>query len=41
MEGEIYKKFNNEMRRMMMKFKETEKLLYFINNKITENIDVF
>lgn len=41
MENEIYSKFNVEMRRMVLKYKESEKILKLVNDKITNNIDVF
>ena len=41
MENEIYKRFNYEMRRMILKFKETEKILKIVNDKVTDNFDLF
>ena len=41
MESEIYKRFNYEMRRMILKFKETEKILKIVNDKVTDNFDLF
>lgn len=41
METEIYSKFNNEMRRMQVKYKETERLLELVNEKVTDNFDLF
>lgn len=41
MENEIYSRFNVEMRRMMLKYKEADKILKSVNEKINLNIDVF
>lgn len=41
MEGEIYAKFNVEMRRMVVKYRETEKLMKKVNEKITAYADIF
>lgn len=41
MENEIYSKFNVEMRRMMLKYKEADKILKTVNEKINLHIDVF
>jgi hypothetical protein len=41
MENELYSKFNYEMRRMVLKYKETEKLLKLVNDKVTDNFDLF
>lgn len=41
MENEIYSKFQVEMRRMVLKYRDTEKILKIVNDKITHNIDVF
>jgi hypothetical protein len=41
MENELYGKMNVEMRRMILKYKESEKILKIVNDKITHNIDVF
>lgn len=41
MENEIYSKFNIEMRRMVLRYKESEKLLKVVNDKITNHIEVF
>ncbi len=39
METEIYEKFNVEMRRLVLKYRETEKILKKVNEKINSNID--
>ncbi|KAL4508483.1 hypothetical protein ABPG72_003787 [Tetrahymena utriculariae] len=41
MENEIYSKFNVEMRRMMVKFKETEQMLRVVSDKVTDNYGLF
>jgi len=41
MENEIYSKFNIEMRRLTLKFTETEQLLRMVNDKVNENYGVF
>ena len=41
MENEVYNKFNVEMRRMVLRYKESEKLLKIVKDKITDHIDVF
>lgn len=41
METQIYSRFNSEMRRMVLKFKETERLVTVINTKITDHYDLF
>lgn len=41
MENEIYSKFNVEMRRMMVKFKETESMLKIVSDKVTDNYGLF
>ena len=41
MESDIYKKFNLQMRRMVVKFRETEKLLKIVHEKVTDNFDLF
>jgi len=41
MENEIYSKFNIEMRRLTLKFTETEQLLRMANDKVNENYGVF
>lgn len=41
MENEIYSKFNVQMRRMMLKYKEADKILKQVNEKINMHIDVF
>lgn len=38
-ENEIYSKLNGEMRRLVMKYKETEGLLKTVNDRINEDID--
>lgn len=38
-ENEIYAKLNVEMRRLVLKYKETEGLLKTVNDRINENID--
>ena len=40
MEGEIYARYNVEMKRMVLKYRETEKLLKKTNEKITTYADV-
>jgi hypothetical protein len=41
MENEIYKKFNNEMRKMTLKYKQAENMLNIVNEKVNENFDLF
>lgn len=41
METEIYNKFNVEMRRMVVKYREAERLIKKINEKIVSHADVF
>lgn len=38
-ENEIYAKLNVEMRRLVLKYKETESLLKTVNDRINEDID--
>lgn len=41
MEGEIYSKFNVEMRRMVVKYREAEKIIKKVNEKIISYADIF
>ena len=41
MENEIYKKFNLEMRRMVIKHKDAEKILKKVQEKLTHHADYF
>jgi len=41
MEGEIYSKFNVEMRRMILKGREADKLLKKVQEKLVMNADYF
>ena len=41
METEIYNKFNVEMRRMVLKYRDAEKLMKKVNEKLTTHADVF
>ncbi len=41
MEAEIYNKFNIEMRRMVLKYREAEKMIKKVNEKITTHADLF
>ena len=41
METEIYNKFNVEMRRMVLKYREAEKIIKKVNEKITTHADFF
>ena len=41
MENEIYAKFNVEMRRMVLKHREAEKILKKVNEKLTCHADIF
>mgnify|MGYP003692512285 CR=1 FL=1 len=41
MESEIYNKFNIEMRRMVLKYRDAEKILKKVTEKLTTHADVF
>ena len=41
METEIYNKFNVEMRRMVLKYREAEKIIKKVNEQITTHADFF
>lgn len=41
MESEIYNKFNVEMRRMVVKYREAERIMRKVNEKITAHADLF
>lgn len=41
MENEIYNRFNIEMKRMVVKYREAERLLKKVNEKLTTYADVF
>lgn len=41
MEKEIYNKFNVEMKRLVLKYREADRMLKKINEKLTMNADYF
>ncbi len=41
MQAEIYNKFNIEMRRMVLKYRQAEKMIKKVNEKITTHADLF
>ena len=41
MEGEIYNKFNIEMRRMVLKYRDAEKIMKKVSEKLTTHADIF